>query len=450
MMIRLRLLTMFAVLLPVLVFGQLHFPNYLHVRQGSALDTRFVAEKKADLLDEEWPYVGMLVAVINDGDDNGLWMLTDDDPTIVANWTKLGSGRGNGDFMADGSVPMTGNLDAGSQEIINVTAMTLGGDRRTTWPEDGVQTELDPVFTTWLETNAYVKVETDPEWTASDLYANDGSSLTNLALIEGANITIVQSDAGATISAALDATTNAYHYWTKDGDTNVFVTTDGDVVYRQLFGTGELPESGLSPVFVSAEEDPVFTNWLAGADFLTEETYLGDFKADGSVPMTGNLDVDGNEIANVTAMTLGGERRETWPEGGGGDVAWGDITGTLLDQLDLTNTVALAASAVQGTPWLDAYVESTGLTPGATVTIAHDDGAYLYIELTENTEIAFDLLSYQTNGVSSVTLGVRRNGHDLTLDATTIDDPTEVDLDAADPLDLIFYRGWHQPKFTVR
>lgn len=62
-------------------------------------------------------------------------------------WIAHGSGTGDGDFLADGTVPMTGDLDLDGSDVINVGAgnvsvETLAGN------VDGLVTDVDDIITT--------------------------------------------------------------------------------------------------------------------------------------------------------------------------------------------------------------------------------------------------------------------------------------------------------------
>ena len=108
-------------------------------------------------------------------------------------------------------------------------------------------------------------------------------------------------------------------------------------------------------------------------------------------------------------------------------------------------------SWVSQKPWLDPFVETSAKTSsGGNLAISYEDGAYLHIELTENTTISFNVATYPEDGINNVTLCVERNGYTLEFDEETVLDLTEIDVQTEDILSLIFFKGWKQDKFTVR
>jgi hypothetical protein len=126
----------------------------------------------------------------------------------------------------------------------------------------------------------------------------------------------------------------------------------------------------------------------------------GDFRANGSVPMTGNIDMGGNSITNV---------------------AW------------------------------DSWFESTALTPASTVTVIRTDGPYLSLELTNNTELAFDVSSFPTNGSATVSIGMYIGAHDLTRGAGIESNSWEaLSISTNGWTDVIFRKGHGQTEFIAR
>jgi hypothetical protein len=81
-------------------FGDLSFPANLEVQKAAPLDPRTVVEKKTDLYDlETWkstdglyyPYVGMIVSVTGDTEENnGTYRLDDVPVNIQSNWIQIG------------------------------------------------------------------------------------------------------------------------------------------------------------------------------------------------------------------------------------------------------------------------------------------------------------------------------------------------------------------------
>ena len=72
-------------------------------QKAGPFDARAIVSEKADLLlDSTWEandggiyaYNGMITAVYNDGSNNGLYILIDDDYSLEANWLLVGSGGG--------------------------------------------------------------------------------------------------------------------------------------------------------------------------------------------------------------------------------------------------------------------------------------------------------------------------------------------------------------------
>ena len=67
--------------------------NY-EVKKAAPLDNRMCTPYRSDLISNNWvTYQGMICEVINDGDYNGLYELTDKDSKIITNWRKVNSYR---------------------------------------------------------------------------------------------------------------------------------------------------------------------------------------------------------------------------------------------------------------------------------------------------------------------------------------------------------------------
>jgi hypothetical protein len=136
--------------------------------------------------------------------------------TATPSWSFVG----NGDFMADGSVAMTGDLDAGGNAVTN--ALYYGdGSGLTNIPSGGI-TEVDPIWTA-----------------ASNAVATD-----------------ISSRLASNVWASADSTTN-----------------------------------------YASRVDWAATN--AGLQAQIDSAGTGDFKADGSVAMTGALNMSDQVISNV-------------------------------------------------------------------------------------------------------------------------------------------------------
>ena len=77
------------------ITGAINFSNNFEVLYEGPLDARLATPEYAQLTDSSipFPYLGMLVAVTSDAtvDNNGVYMLTSANPTLVSSWTKIGS-----------------------------------------------------------------------------------------------------------------------------------------------------------------------------------------------------------------------------------------------------------------------------------------------------------------------------------------------------------------------
>jgi hypothetical protein len=99
---------------------------------------------------------------------------------------------------------------------------------------------------------------------------------------------------------------------------------------------------------------------------LTEDDLAtGSLKADGSVPMTGDLNVDGNTLAEVGGLT----RTDNTPIGNIGGFRFNDSWGLL----EVQNGLRVAPTG-GGTPIMEVSVDGIGLnggTPGQGAAIAN-------------------------------------------------------------------------------
>ncbi len=146
--------------------------------------------------------------------------------SFVTNWvaTHGGGGGGSGDFMANGSVPMTGNFNAGgnvitnASDIVGVTSWDANNGSIATFAVGGGLSPLDPT--------TYVNRMGDA-W-AGAMNA-DGNGLYGLgALHAGAS---ADDGTGALIQSAMDISA-AYYYWAggQQGQTGSFKDGDGNAV----------------------------------------------------------------------------------------------------------------------------------------------------------------------------------------------------------------------------
>ena len=71
--------------------GQTGFASDIEVAHTGPLDARLVTPLKSELTSMAFAYKGMIVAVIDDGSNNGLYRLTDTDKTQASNWVLVGS-----------------------------------------------------------------------------------------------------------------------------------------------------------------------------------------------------------------------------------------------------------------------------------------------------------------------------------------------------------------------
>ena len=168
---------------------------------------------------------------------------TDQAPSVSAMKSYvLAQTGGYGDFQSTGSVAMTGDFDMGGNAITNVG-------------------NVDGVDVSALNTTVAGKVD-------------QSTTVNGVAL--SSNVILDTDDIG-------------------EGATNLYYTTTrarGDIVLNTTAGT-ETDQAAS----VSAMKSYVATQVSGGS---------GDFKADGTVPMTGNFDGGSNQVTNVSAVNVSG------------------------------------------------------------------------------------------------------------------------------------------------
>lgn len=101
--------------------GTYEFSANFEVLKQAPLDARLTVESKSELTGLPFPYLGMLVAVINDSnpENNGLYVLTGDDPEkadVLENWQKIIIDDGSG-FQSDTYLHIQGILS--NEWVIN-------------------------------------------------------------------------------------------------------------------------------------------------------------------------------------------------------------------------------------------------------------------------------------------------------------------------------------------
>lgn len=234
--------------------------------------------------------------------------------------------------------------------------------------------EIETAFTNWLDTNTYVKVETDSIATnliyvTSNAYgAADAvvrSELTNLNTIVSNAYVVADTAVRSELTNTITVASNHFE--------NAKLNTDGsgaaltDVWHPSDSVTNAVDEQARADIILTSNAIPT-TAAQVGAVPLSGGIMTG--------PLTNNVLIAGNGagLTNVTevyqgtltgatiaagsadAVTVTGPNAAiTWntnAAGGGGtsgdtNAVWGNITGTLADQLDLTSTVAKATSALQ-------------------------------------------------------------------------------------------------------
>lgn len=91
------LLLLIIGLIPLITFAQFRQAGYFNVESVAPLDSRLVVNQINDLTQYTppvIPYEGMIVSVINDDENNGVYKLIDPEYTNLDNWIKLGEGDG--------------------------------------------------------------------------------------------------------------------------------------------------------------------------------------------------------------------------------------------------------------------------------------------------------------------------------------------------------------------
>lgn len=112
--------------------GVFNFSANLEVKKEGALDARTVIQTKAELIDtatwydednRAWLYNGLLVAIVADGDNNGVYALTNKDEfTVASNWVKISS------FSADASIDeILNQLEYLRQNYLPLSGGTMTG-----------------------------------------------------------------------------------------------------------------------------------------------------------------------------------------------------------------------------------------------------------------------------------------------------------------------------------
>ena len=196
--------------------------------------------------------------------------------------------------LADGTRPMSGDLDMGGNSITNVadgsiqfadgTALSSAGvahwNTAYGWGDHGEEgyltAETDPVYSADkanIATGTPVYAETDPVWAAEKFGYATGTPL------------YVESDPlfSASLASAISAANTSQ--------------------WSTAFGWGDHAEEG----YLTSETDPVYSadkaNIATGTPLYVESDPLAVL-ADGSRAMAGNLDMGGNSITNIAADSV--------------------------------------------------------------------------------------------------------------------------------------------------
>lgn len=456
-----------ALLLSVLVapvYAQVTYPYSLDVETEAALDSRAVVDTTADLLLIDWPYLGLVVSVVDAGADSGLYILAALPHTVEGNWTKLGE-EGEAGRKAMGFTFTTPG--------IIIPAYVWPG----AWEED-VYAYPQASVTNWdSDFVSFLSVLREYRDVPRVVVMNPASGPGTVACAYYTEAIALLAGADAQVSGYL-------HVSTAGGVLDVTDALAQIETYRALYPhldglffamdySAAITDEDIATI-VGDAEDKGFTYLVAHVWDRGSETALPDVDA----VLFHHFEVvgiyEGNDYPDDEQLGVGMDGLAQYPANKRAafvflqseyDAAaytrllthsWAYISDTLdpatWNVLSPHVNDMLLALAVRNrvVTESDPWIATTGLTSEPTVMVERSDGAYLHLEMTGDVTLAFDLATYPTNGVGSVTIGIRRNTHTLTMDEATIDDPTEIDLETDDLLDLIFYRGWHQPKFTVR
>lgn len=223
-----------------------------------------------------------------------------------AGWAEIGrstaAAPAGGDFMADGSVPLTGDLDAGGNQLTNLGAPASGSDAATKTYVDNIAIGLK-----W---KAAVRVATTVAGTLATSFEN-GDTVDGITLATNDRI-LIKNQAAPTENGIY--TVNASGAPTRATDLDTAAAAAGVAVFVQE-GTANADKGFVCTS--NSGSDVVGTNNLAFAQFTT--LVAGDIKSDGSVPFAADQSMGGNKLTDVDeptqpddAATAGYADRKSW------------------------------------------------------------------------------------------------------------------------------------------
>lgn len=199
---------------------------------------------------------------------------------------------GTGDFMADGSVPMTGDLQMGGNKITNADSITLSkdGDGVVFYQPSYANMQMRGEGVIRLSTQQGTGMETYLEMKHGGLtygYSADGT-LPQLSDKIKVNAAGVDTCGGKLLN--VQTPTN-----TSDGVNKQYA--DGNIAGRPVTTTAQ-PANGQILKWSTGDNKWLYANETGGGG----GTGNGDFMANGSIPMTGNLNMNYNDVTNTDAI----------------------------------------------------------------------------------------------------------------------------------------------------
>ncbi len=377
-----------------------------------------------------------------------------------------GVSSGSGDFLADGSVAMTGAFNLGNQNLINGGSLRVseicdetgvnckdisdpwtGGGGTVTSVSGGAGLSDGPITTSGsLSVNVddvtlEIPVDTlqlkDGGITNSKISATAAIDYSKLNIADG---DIAQAKVNGLTALASSVSTNASNI--SGNTTAISSLTKADIGLSNVDDIQQMPLSYLdTDVALSADSNTRVPSQMAiksYVDTAISSVGNGDFLADGTIPMTGALNLNSQNITNGGDLNItricdetGSNCRDAsdpWSSGsgtvtsvGGGDgLSDGPITtsGSLSVNVD-TTTIEIAADTLQiaNGAITNALVSATAAIDYTKLDIA--DGEIPQVKVNGLTTLS-STVSGNTSDIASNSFDISTNTSNIATNATNI------------------------------